>query len=399
MIGAIIGDIAGSIYEFNNIKTTDFPIISDDCFFTDDTVMTFAVAEALIKGGRDAAKTEKEMAKTMKKYGKMYPDAGYGIRFREWLASSDSKPYESFGNGSAMRVSPVAWYFHSLEKVEKFAEISAKVTHNSEEGIKGAKATAAAIFLARNGRPKDYIKRYIELKYRYDFSKTLDEIRPDYSFDETCQGTVPVALQVFFEAESFEDTLRKAISMGGDSDTLAAIACSVAEGFYPVPEEIKERALAKLDKKLLSMLKKWDEDLSVSSNPFEHRDIMLYTDYLLTNPHTIRKTIHHPDTNQDYVVPEYNEIMHNFIRDAIVSERFRSDYAQILANHNIRSHQDMVCEVCDASEVLLEAMLTVIISGERVKPGNVAWAAEDGILGDILFYIRKRMEEDAAEEA
>ena len=397
MIGAIIGDIAGSIYEFKNIKTTDFPIISDDCFFTDDTVMTFAVAEALVAGKRDPEKTEKAMAKALKKYGKMYPDAGYGTRFNQWLASSDPKPYGSFGNGSAMRVSPVAWYFHSLEKVERFAEISAKVTHDHEEGIKGAKATAAAIFLARNGRPKDYIKRYIELKYRYDFSKTLDEIRPDYSFDETCQGTVPVALQVFFEAESFEDTLRKAISMGGDSDTLAAIACSIAEGFYPIPADIKERALAKLDKKLLSMLKKWDEDLSVSSNPFEHRDIMLYTDYLLTNPHTERKTIHHQDTNQDYVVPEYNEIMHNFIRDALVSERFRTDYAQILANHNIRSHQDMVCEVCDASEVLLEAMFTVIIYGERVKPGNVAWAAEDGILGDIFYYIRKRMEEDEEE--
>ena len=398
MIGAIIGDIAGSIYEFNNIKTTDFPIISDDCFFTDDTVMTVAVAEALLKGNRDEEKTEKEMVKAFRKYGKSYPDAGYGLRFGEWIASSDPKPYNSFGNGSAMRVSPVAWYFHSLEKVEKFAEISAKVTHDHEEGIKGAKATAAAIFLARNGRPKDYIKRYIELKYRYDFSKSLNEIRPDYSFDETCQGTVPVALQVFFEAESFEDTLRKAISMGGDSDTLAAIACSVAEGFYPVPAEIKERALSKLDKKLLSMLKKWSEDLSVSSNPFEHRDVMLYTDYMLRNPHTERKTIHHNDTNKDYVVPEYNEIMFNFIRDAVASERLRSDYAKILANHNIKSHHDMVCEVCDANVVLLEAMLTVIISGERVKPGNVAWAAEDGILGDILYYIRKKEKEEAEEE-
>ncbi len=397
MIGAIIGDIAGSIYEFNNIKTTDFPVISDDCFFTDDTVMTVAVAEALIKGGRNEEKTEKEMVKAMKKYGKLYPDAGYGLRFSEWLTSSDPKPYNSFGNGSAMRVSPVAWFFHSLEKVEKFAEISAKVTHNHEEGIKGAKATAAAIYLARNGRTKDYIKRYIELKYRYDFSKTLDEIRPYYLFDETCQGTVPVAFQVFFEAESFEDTLRKAISMGGDSDTLAAIACSIAEGFYPVPAEIKENALAKLDKKLLSMLKKWNEDLSVSSNPFEHRDIMFYTDYLLKNPRTVRKTIHHPDTNQDYIVPEYSESMFNFIRDAFDSEIFRKDYAEILAKHNIRSHQDMVCEVCDASEVLLEAMFTVIISGERVKPGNVAWAAEDGILGDIMFYLRKKQEEENEE--
>lgn len=395
MLGAIIGDIAGSIYEFNNIKTTDFPIIGDDCFFTDDTVMTIAVAEALLRGERNDIKTEKEMVKSFKKYGKLYPDVEYGSRFKEWLTSSEQKPYGSFGNGSAMRVSPVAWFFHSLEKVEKYAEISAKVTHDHEEGIKGAKATAAAIFLARNGRSKDYIKRYIELKYKYDFSKTLDEIRLDYKFDETCQGTVPVALRVFFESESFEDTLRNAISLGGDSDTLAAIACSVAEGFYPIPTDIKERALAKLDKKLLSMLKKWDSDLSVSPSSFEHRDIMLYTDYLLRNPHTERKTITHPDTSQNYVVPEYNEIMFNFIRDAVVSERLRSDYADILAKHNIKSHQDMVCEVCDANEILLEAMLTVIIYGEKVKPGNVAWAAEDGILGDIMLYLRKKEKENS----
>ena len=157
MIGAIIGDIAGSIYEF------------DDCFFTDDTVMTFAVAEALVNGKRDPEKTEKAMVKAMKKYGKMYPDAGYGGRFGQWLASADPKPYGSFGNGSAMRVSPVAWYFHSLEKVEKFAEISAKVTHDHEEGIKGAKATAAAIFLARNGEEMAamFSKRWIPLEETY----------------------------------------------------------------------------------------------------------------------------------------------------------------------------------------------------------------------------------------
>ncbi len=398
MIGAIIGDIAGSIYEFNNIKTTDFPLFSENCFFTDDTVMTVAVAEALLKGGRNEAKTEKEMVKAMRKFGKIYPDAGYGARFKEWLFSSDPKPYGSFGNGSAMRVSPVAWFFHSLEKVEKYAEISAKVTHDHDEGIKGAKATAVAIFMARRGYEKDYIKRYLELKYKYDLSRTLDEIRPEYQFDETCQGTVPAAFRAFYEAESFEDTLRKAISLGGDSDTLAAIACSIAEAYYPIPEEIKNAALAKLDKKLLAVLKKWDEDLSVTPSAFEKRDIMAYADYLLTNPRTERRTITHPDTSQNYVVPEYSETMYNFIHDAVECPLFRDDYVQILANHNIRSHQDMVCEVCDASEVLLEAMFTVIISGEKVHPGNVAWAAEDGILGDIMFYLRKRYEENEAEE-
>lgn len=392
MLGAVIGDIAGSIYEFNNIKTPDFPLFSSKCFFTDDTVMTFAVAEALINGKRSEEKTEICMVKSMKKFGKAYPCAGYGGRFSAWLRNPEPKPYNSYGNGSAMRVSPVAWYFHSLEKVEKFAEISAKVTHDHPEGIKGAKATAAAIFLARIGRDKEYIKRYIELKYRYSFSKKLDEIRPTYQFDETCQGTVPVALEVFFEAESFEDTLRKAISMGGDSDTLAAIACSIAEGYYQIPEEIASAAKGFLDKKLNAALKKWDGDLSVSPAKFEHRDILLYTDYLLTNPKTERKTIKHPHDEKEFVVPEYDEILYNFIQDASRSEYLRDDYKELLAKHNIRGFNDMVVEVPEASEPLLAAMLTVIVLGEKVNPGNVAWAAEDGILGDIMLGLREYSE-------
>ncbi len=389
MIGAIIGDIAGSIYEFNNIKTEDFPLIGENCFFTDDTVMTIAVAEALQNGNRDEKKTETCMVKSMKKYGKLYPNAGYGGRFSAWLQNPEPKPYNSYGNGSAMRVSPVAWYFHSLEKVEKFAEISARVTHDHPEGIRGAQAVAAAIFMARNGRSKEYIKRYMELKYHYEFSTTLDEIRPDYHFDETCQGTVPVALEVFFEAESFEDTLRKAISMGGDSDTLAAIACSVAEAFYPVPEEIQKLALSHLDKKLTSMLKKWNEDISVSSSSFEHRDLLLYTDFLLSNPHTEKKTLRHPSMDTDIVVPEYSEKMYNFIQDAIASPYFREDYKEILSRHDIRRYEDMIVELPYAGENLLSAMLTLILSGEKVNPGNIAWAAETGILGDILQGLKE----------
>lgn len=390
MLGAIIGDIAGSIYEFNNIKTEDFTPFEGKCFFTDDTVMTVAVADALMSGKRDPKKTEACMIKSMKKFGKSYPNAGYGGRFSAWLLNPDPKPYDSFGNGSAMRVSPVAWYFHSLEKVQQFAEISAKVTHDHPEGIKGASAVATAIFMARNGRDKEYIKRYIELKYHYDFSKTLDEIRPSYNFDETCQGTVPVAFEVFFEAESFEDTLKKAISMGGDSDTLAAIACSIAEGFYPIPKELKEKALAVLDRKILSMLKKWDGDLSVSASPFEQRDILLYTDYLLTNPRTEKKTVTHPNMDQSFVVPDYSEALFNFYHDAMVSPYFRADYKEVLARHDIKQYGDMIVELPDASEVLLSAMLTLIISGERINPGNIAWAAETGILGDIMQGLRDK---------
>ncbi|MGR6835939.1 ADP-ribosylglycohydrolase family protein [Syntrophomonas erecta] len=248
MIGAIIGDIIGSVYEWNNIKTKDFPLFSPECCFTDDTVMTLAIAEGLMDGGTAAA-----FIQAMKKYGRMYPDAGYGGRFGSWLFSEDIHPYNSWGNGSAMRVSPIAWMFDTLSEVEKYAEISAAVTHNHPEGIKGAQATAAAIFLARKGKSKAEIKDYIESKYGYNLSRTLDEIRPGYGFNESCQETVPEAITAFLESVDFEDAIRNAISLGGDSDTLAAITGSIAEAAYNIPEEIKEKALAILDKPLLNV--------------------------------------------------------------------------------------------------------------------------------------------------
>lgn len=249
MIGAIIGDIVGSIYEWNNIKTKDFPLFSPGCFFTDDTVMTFAIAEGLMNGGG----TE-DFVTAMKKYGHLYPQAGYGGRFGSWLFSEDIHPYNSWGNGSAMRVSPVAWVFNTLSEVEQYAEVSAAVTHNHPEGIKGARATAAAIFLAREGKSKDQIKAYIESKYGYDLSRTLDEIRPNYSFNESCQETVPEAIIAFLESVDFEDAIRNAISLGGDSDTLAAIVGSIAEAAYGIPKEISEHAVSILDERLSKLL-------------------------------------------------------------------------------------------------------------------------------------------------
>jgi len=209
MLGAIIGDVVGSVYEWNNIKRKDFPLLREDCFFTDDTVMTVAVAEALLNGGH----TE-DFINAMKKYGRMYPNAGYGSRFNEWLFSNNTKPYNSFGNGSAMRVSPVAWFFDALEEVQELAEKSAAVTHNHPEGIKGAQATASAIFLARTGETKEAIKTYIERQYGYDLGRTLDEIRPNYVFNETCQETVPQAIIAFLESTGFEDAIRNAVSLG-----------------------------------------------------------------------------------------------------------------------------------------------------------------------------------------
>jgi ADP-ribosylglycohydrolase len=252
MLGAIAGDIVGSIYEWNNIHTKDFPLFDEKCFATDDTIMTLAVADALLHGG-----TPDSFIDSMKRLGRLYPKAGYGARFGAWLQSDDRKPYNSYGNGSAMRVSPCAWFAKSLEEAEALAESSAAVTHDHPEGIKGAQATAAAIDLARAGKSKAEIKDYIESKYDYGLSRSLDEIRPFYSFNETCQKTVPEAITAFLESTDFEDALRNAISLGGDSDTLAAITGSIAEAFYGIPGSIATKTLSYMDDLLASHLKAW----------------------------------------------------------------------------------------------------------------------------------------------
>ena len=257
MIGAIIGDIVGSVYEWNNIKTKEFPLFQDKCFFTDDTVMTIAVAEGLMNGG-----TKDDFIDAMKKYGRMYPDAGYGGRFGSWLLTDSREPYHSWGNGSAMRTAAVGWWFDSLEEIRTMAALVAGVTHDHPEGIRGAESTAAAIFLARTGHSKAEIKEYVEREFGYDLSRTLAEIRPGYRFNESCQGTVPQAIIAFLESTDFEDAIRNAISLGGDSDTLAAITGSIAEAAYGVPQWIKEKEWEYLDEPLRDVLRRWREELS-----------------------------------------------------------------------------------------------------------------------------------------
>lgn len=263
MLGAIIGDIVGSPYEFdfNNIKTTDFELITRESHYTDDTVMTLAVAKALMESWSEGRRLDYALVEHMQELGRRYPDAGYGARFSTWLRSDDPQPYESYGNGAAMRVSPVAWMFSTLEDVERYAASTAAVSHNHPEGIRGAQATAAAIFLARTGSSKAEIKAYVEDAYGYDLSPTLGEIRPTYTHVESCQKTVPPAIIAFLESESFEDALRKAVSLGGDSDTLTAICGSIAEGFYGIPDDIKQRALDVLDWKLREIVTEWHENI------------------------------------------------------------------------------------------------------------------------------------------
>lgn len=258
MMGAIIGDIVGSVYEWNNRKSKDFPLFREDSFFTDDSVMTVAVAEALMEGG-----TPQHYIQALKKWGRRYPEAGYGSSFYAWLFSEEHKPYHSWGNGSAMRVSPCAWAFDTLEEVEDAAKVSAAVTHNHPEGIKGAQATAVAIFLARKGHGKAEIKKQMEKRYGYDLHRTLEEIRPDYAFDESCQKTVPEAITAFLESTDFEDALRNAISLGGDSDTLAAITGSIAEAAYGIPEEIRRKALTLLPDHLQEVVLRWEKQVKL----------------------------------------------------------------------------------------------------------------------------------------
>ena len=257
MIGAILGDIIGSPYEFDmGNKTKDFPLFSANSTFTDDTVMTVAVAAAFLYMDDDADSTfvMQEVTKWMQYFGSRYPYAGYGGMFRRWLIAKDPKPYGSFGNGSAMRVSSVAWLFNDLATVRRMARLSAEVTHNHPEGIKGAEATASAIFLARTGYTKAEIKEYIETEFHYDLSRACDEIRPGYHHVESCQETVPEAITAFLEGESFEDVVRTAVSLGGDCDTLTCIAGSIAEGFYGIPEELKEECRNRLPADLLAVL-------------------------------------------------------------------------------------------------------------------------------------------------
>ena len=248
MLGAILGDMVGSPYEFdrNNHKSKAFPLLSKKSHFTDDTVMTVAVARGLMAGQGNAQKTFAEVQHEMRRLGKAYPNAGYGGMFGRWLRAEHPQPYGSFGNGSAMRVAAAGWLFDTLDKTLKMAKVTAEVTHNHPEGIKGAQATAAVIFLARTGHSKPEIKQYVEQTFGYDLNRTCDEIRPTYHHVETCQETVPEAIIAFLESVSFEDALRNAVSLGGDSDTLACITGGIAEAFYGMPQELRDETLKRL---------------------------------------------------------------------------------------------------------------------------------------------------------
>ena len=263
MYGAILGDMIGAPYEFDmGNKSKEFPLFCKQSQFTDDSVMTIAVAEALMDSmGESDDKVKAKLVSSMQKWGKKYPYVGYGGMFYHWLKKKNPKPYGSYGNGSAMRVSSVGWLYDTIEDTRKYARISAEVTHNHPEGIKGAEATASAIFMAKNGTSKDEIKEYIIKEFDYDLSRTCDEIRPGYHHVESCQETVPEAITAFLEGTDFEDVIRTAVSLGGDCDTLTCIAGGIAEAFYGVPEELKNECRKRLRDDMLEILDRFEEQL------------------------------------------------------------------------------------------------------------------------------------------
>jgi ADP-ribosylglycohydrolase len=247
MLGAIAGDVIGSVYEGHPIKSTDFPLFSPHCTFTDDTVLTIAVAHAILHGV--------DYGTAIKSFGRRYPHAGYGGSFRQWLFAPDSRPYNSWGNGSAMRVSPVGWAFDTAEAVLAEAARTAVVTHNHPEGIKGAQATALAVFLARQGASKAAMRAEISARFGYNLNRSLADIRPGYRFDISCQGSVPESISAFLEADGVEAAMRNAISLGGDADTMACIAGGIAHAFYgTVPAEITAVVRPKLPAEFLAVI-------------------------------------------------------------------------------------------------------------------------------------------------
>ena len=260
LLGAVIGNIIGSPYSSpkTEIKSKEFPLVSDTSHFTNDSVMTMAIADALMnwKKGEEINDVifEREVVRSMRDFAGQYRHLSHSFSFVKWLMSPNPRPYGSKGNGSAMRVSPVAWYFDDLWSVEHFAEITARVTHNHPEGIKGAQAVAGAVFLARTGKTKQEIKDYITSRYGYDLSRSLDEIRPDYTFDATCPGSVPEAITAFLEAEDFEDAVRNAVSLGGDADTLACITAAIAQAMWGVPNRIEKMITPILDHFMMSRM-------------------------------------------------------------------------------------------------------------------------------------------------
>ena len=345
MYGAILGDIIGSPYERHNKKSKDFPLFSKYSRFTDDTVMTLAVAAGLmsvfndpdnqIEFGDDIndgnkAIVEESIIRSMKTLGLRYPNAGYGGRFRDWLENG-TEPYKSWGNGSAMRVSPVAWICSSIDKVRELAGLQAAVTHDHPEGIKGAEALASAIFIARAGGTKDDIREYVTNEFGYDLARTCDSIRPGYRFDVSCQGSVPEAIIAFLDSRDFEDAVRNAISLGGDSDTIGAMAGSIAEAFYGVSAGLKKKCEDILPTDLREILKDFAREYLPDDLPPLNGKIAEKDDW---------KTTEMPEEHERFILHRhFNDLQMEALRRGHIPEEMEDKWFWYMEGNTLYAHR------------------------------------------------------------
>ena len=387
MYGALLGDMIGSPYEFDRgNKTKDFPLFSDNSGFTDDSVMTFAVCEALLtwKDG-DINELRPILVESMRDWGERFPDAGYGGMFHRWLFKSDPKPYGSYGNGSAMRVSPVGWLYDTIERTREVARATADVTHNHPEGIKGAESVASAIFLARTGKSKQEIRDYITDYFGYDLSRTCDEIRPDYFHQESCQRTVPEAMTAFLEGNDFEDVIRNAVSLGGDCDTLTCIAGSIAEAFYGVPAVLKIKCRMRLDPAMLLPLNMF----ITSRKPCVNEGLKGLASY--HNVFSYMKKRHQSITTGF----SYGEPIESYRMDlyAYVNQHpeFRQ-YGEILERNgfvaqHINLKENLMYHRLD--EEFVVSALMAIENGEHFSDGAIVDAYDSGVLINLLRRLKQ----------
>jgi len=405
MLGAIIGDIIGSRFEFNNHRSKDFELFSEGCSVTDDSIMTLAVAKAIMEAEDSliektkGVRSDKEYLRklsdlavgSMQGIGREYPGCGYGGRFLQWVFSDDPRPYNSFGNGAAMRISPVGFAARTKKEAIVMSRAMTSVSHDHEEGIKGAEATAVAIFMARQGIPMEHIRRTINDDY-YPIDFTIDGIRPTYRFNETCQETVPQALQCFLESESFEDAIRTAVSLGGDSDTIAAITGALAEAYHGVPQKISDRALTYLDHSLRTMYDEWSAFMREDGKRFEPligfitelssadsygewvRDER--TDRSLENP------LHMPFIDYSDSVIRFVKRFHEFIENH--PEYELCFYMQIMKDNSTKLLEKADVKTLDAQCVL--ALIMTAIRGDRYFEGFLLTAFRDG---SILKWLKR----------
>ena len=397
MYGAILGDVVGSRFEFDRGPwTKDFEFITERSEWTDDTVMTVAVAEALMNAGKDAdvADIRKECIMSMKKWGQQYPNAGYGARFIHWVLTDEPTPYNSLGNGSAMRVSAAGWLYDSLERTREVAKATAEVSHNHPEGIKGAECTAAVMFLARTGATKDEIKEYVINKFGYDISTTVDEMRPKHRHDETCMDALPKALISFFEGESYEDVVRNAVSLGGDTDTIAAIAGAMAEAFFDMPLIRRAECKAKVTEEMGEVMDRFDEIIGRANEEDDHSDdyvdnapldaaLMLFmteedeekrTDGFITFLNVLAKRV-----SENATVPmPFCDVNNTFLKGV--------DIEKAMAGDEVKLEEDVRLKMDTMTDPDGKLWLPLFLNNRELNKGNTANVIMPTYIYDILKF-------------